>query len=80
MSREMELVERAAEAFEDGRSLDHHFLVSNEVTADECMDLLDTLGFLCRGWVGASTAQRIAFASACALAVSSVAAPVENTP
>ena len=42
MTRHRELMEKAAEALEDGRNpLDRSFLIENHVTADECFSLAD---------------------------------------
>lgn len=46
-----DLIARAAEVFADGGMVDTPFLIDNNVTNDECIDLLAGLAEACRQYV-----------------------------
>lgn len=49
MSRHADLLDAVADELEEGKSpLNHTFLVEHDVTADECMDLADSLALSAR--------------------------------
>lgn len=53
MTRQKDLLVYFADAFEDGRTLDHAFLVEHGVTFDECMSLSQSVATFIRGYLRA---------------------------
>jgi len=57
--RKMELLKKAADAFENGTDpFNHASLVENAVTLDECMELSDLIATILKGWLALDSSER----------------------
>lgn len=60
MNRLDGLLLKVAQAMENGADPFHHaFLVENEVTLDECMNLSERIAIICKGWLAAKKDDQI---------------------